>query len=152
MKDLTSQQHAHNATMYHQHCAVCGSQDHLQLGLQFSPQTDGSMRVTFKGGERFQGYRDRMHGGVLATIIDAAMTHCLFANGMAGVTADLHLRYLHPVNTRDEIEVSCVIRRHRHQVLYLSADVQQENDVKVRAEGRFWEVTDDSEFAAGEQD
>ncbi len=130
------------AAEQHPHCVVCGQNDLFRLGLQFSPQADGSMHVAFAGGKQFQGYRNIMHGGVLAMVLDSAMTHCLFAHGMAGVTADLHIRYLQPVLADKELAVTCAITQRKLKLLTLRAAVRQEGTVKVRSEARFWQVSE----------
>jgi len=133
--------HAFTAAEHHPQCVVCGNDDFFSLGLKFRPQADGSMRVVFPGGLRFQGYRNMIHGGILAMIIDAAMTHCLFTRGIAGVTADLQLRYLRPVMVHQEVEVTCSIGDQKHQILPLTAEVRQAGKVKVRGEARFWKIS-----------
>ncbi len=100
------------------------------------------MHVTFAGGKRFQGYQDIIHGGILAMVLDSAMTHCLFAQGMVGVTADLHIRYLHPVLADTEITVTCSITKQKLKMLTLQAEIRQEGQAKVISEARFWRVSE----------
>jgi acyl-coenzyme A thioesterase PaaI-like protein len=100
------------------------------------------MRVTFGGGNRFQGYRNIIHGGILAMVLDSAMTHCLFARGIVGVTADLHIRYRHPVPADKEIIVTCTVTQRKLKLLTLNAELQQEGHVKVLCEARFWRLSE----------
>jgi acyl-coenzyme A thioesterase PaaI-like protein len=49
---------------------ACGSGG---LGLHFDAQPDGSVEGVFDCASAYQGYQDRLHGGVVATLADAAM-------------------------------------------------------------------------------
>jgi len=51
----------------------------------------------FRADRALQGYRGILHGGMIAALLDAAMTHCLFRRSVRAVTADLHVRFLHPI-------------------------------------------------------
>jgi len=42
------------------------------------------------------GYDGLLHGGIVATALDAAATQCLFAHGVDGLTALLNIRYRRP--------------------------------------------------------
>jgi acyl-coenzyme A thioesterase PaaI-like protein len=77
----------------HPECLVCGSDRADGLALRFERQADGSVVAEFDCSAVFQGYPDRLHGGIVAMLLDAGMTHCLFARNIAGLTAKLNIRY-----------------------------------------------------------
>lgn len=81
----------------HAECLLCGGDNPLSLGLAFEPDGEGGVFADFKPHARLQGYAGILHGGVSAALLDAAMTHCLFHRGVRAVTADLRVRYAHPV-------------------------------------------------------
>ena len=76
---------------------LCGDHNPLSLRLDFRPDAEGGVRADLQGGARLQGYDGILHGGVVAALLDAAMTHCLFHHGVVGLTAELRVRYLKPV-------------------------------------------------------
>ena len=82
------------ANQSHPCCAICGMGSLFNLDLKFHAESDGSMSVIVHNGARFQGYPDRMHGGIISMLFDATMTHCLFAQGIIGVTASLNINYI----------------------------------------------------------
>ena len=63
----------------HPSCVVCGTRNAGGLGLRFREEADGSVVASFPCDSQYQGYPDRLHGGVVSMLLDAAMTHCLFA-------------------------------------------------------------------------
>ena len=84
-------------TRAHPRCVVCSHTHPMGLGQEFVLQPDGSVESTFAGSEVFEGYSGLLHGGVTAALLDGAMTNCLFAHGVEGLTAELTVRYRDPV-------------------------------------------------------
>ena len=81
----------------HCNCIVCGSDNPISLGLRFDARPDGCVRSQFKGTSLFQGFRGIIHGGIIAALLDSAMTHCLFHHGVEALTGDLQVRFRKPV-------------------------------------------------------
>ena len=82
----------------HPGCIACRDQAQGGLGLRFQREgTDGVVGV-FPCDPQYQGYPDRLHGGIIALALDAAMTHCLFLRRAQAVTAKLEIRYRKPVH------------------------------------------------------
>lgn len=56
------------------------------------------MIATFSGNPGLQEYEGQLHGRVISSLLDAAMTHCLFHHGIEAVTGELYVRFVffHP--------------------------------------------------------
>lgn len=121
----------------HPHCIVCGTDNPHGLQLKFSVQPDRSVHATFRGGAAYQGYPDALHGGLLATLLDAAMTNCLFSRGISAVTARLNVRYLSPARWYQPCEITARLERTARDVRYLNGEVRQDGHVVARASGTF---------------
>lgn len=78
-----------------------------------------------------------LHGGVIATLLDAAMTHCLFHRGVAAVTADLHVRYVRPVACGSCLEIGAQILKVSHPLFHLRAEIACNGLVGAWAEAKF---------------
>jgi SAM-dependent methyltransferase/acyl-coenzyme A thioesterase PaaI-like protein len=121
----------------HPHCVVCGSDSPNGLRLSFSVQPDRSVHSRFDGGAAYQGYPDAIHGGLVATLLDAAMTNCLFALGITAVTARLNVRYVAPALWYRPCDVSGRLLRSARGVRYLASEVRQDGRVVAEATGTF---------------
>lgn len=121
----------------HARCVACGSRDGHPPRLRFTVAGDGAVEARVPGRAMYEGYAGMLHGGVIATLLDAAMTNCLFAHGHCGVTADLHIRYRHPVESRVACRLRAWIERASQPLFVLRAELKQGNHCKVTAVGKF---------------
>jgi len=90
---------------WHGGCVACGGRNGQGLRLQFRVRETGRVETSFACAAAFEGFPGFLHGGIIATLLDAAMTNCLFAHGIVAMTAELTIRYLLPVRTGDEATV-----------------------------------------------
>jgi uncharacterized protein (TIGR00369 family) len=79
-----------------QSCFACGKNNDNGLKLSFST-ANGKTVSEFSLHEHFQGYKGVVHGGIVATILDEAMIHAAMAEGLFPVTAEITVRYKHPL-------------------------------------------------------
>jgi len=126
------------ARQIHPHCAVCGRDNTLGLGLEFHPDENGGMTVVLSGSPQLEGYPDRLHGGIIAALFDAAMTHCLFARGLTGVTATIEVRFLQPVAANQAVSVHAQVEKQKSHLFWLTGILQQDDQLKARAKAKFW--------------
>ena len=80
----------------HPTCPFCANTVDSLVRLPFERTADG-VSATFSCDPALCGYQDMIHGGIIAGILDAAMTNALFARDTAAATARLEIRYPHPL-------------------------------------------------------
>ena len=79
------------------YCFACGSKNPLGLNLQFTLEGDGTCSTEFTASQHHQGFRDVLHGGLIATIADDLMNNHLFRMyGASTATAELTSRFKKP--------------------------------------------------------
>jgi uncharacterized protein (TIGR00369 family) len=128
------------ARSHHPGCFACREPVRGGLGLRFRTRLDGSVIARFPCASDYQGYPGRLHGGIEAMLLDAAMTHCLFARGIHAVTARLDVRYRRPVGIEKAVWVTARLLRRTRRLCILTAEIVQEGVVCTEAEGRFFEA------------
>ena len=124
-------------TSRHPHCWVCAPANQDGLAVDFRPDGAGAVEGSFPCGQRYAGYSGLLHGGVVSALLDGAMTNCLLARGFSGVTADLQVRFLHPVIIGKPVTVRGWLERTRGRIQILGADLQQDGRVLATAVGKF---------------
>ena len=121
----------------HAGCWACGPDNDHGLQLAFTAAADGSVSGSFDCNAAYTGYPGFIQGGVVATLLDSAMTNCLFAKGFVGVTADLRIRYLRPLMVGREVSVRAWPERSRRLTHELGAELVQDGEPVARATGKF---------------
>ena len=127
---------------YHARCVVCASPHNKALGLDFEVKLDGSVQGECVPSASFEGYNGLLHGGGITSLLDGAMTNCLFAHGIVAVTAELNVRFRHPVELLEPLEVTANISRRTPPLFHLEARLTQGGILKAKAAAKFMEIPD----------
>ena len=123
----------------HSKCVVCGCRNENGLHLAFDVSDGQSVTATFQCNETFEGYHGMLHGGVISSILDGAMGHCMFARGKTAVTVEMTTRFRHPVVTNIDAVVSARVIRVAHPLYLLEAKIVQDGKVKATAKAKFYD-------------
>ncbi|MBN2719356.1 MAG: PaaI family thioesterase [Deltaproteobacteria bacterium] len=123
----------------HCHCIACGNANPASLRLYFDLRPDGSVAGTFKGSSLLQGYPGILHGGIISSLLDAAMTHCLFHHSIEAVTGELIVRFLHPVPCNAQLHIRARLIESRSILHRLESEVLHGNKKLAKATARFME-------------
>jgi acyl-coenzyme A thioesterase PaaI-like protein len=108
------------------------------MGLALrAPQPDGSVSASFHGHSALEGYPGLLHGGVIAALLDGAMTNCLFARGIRALTVELKVRYHAGVVAAEESLLRAWMEDDTSGLFQLRAELRQGGTVKASATGKF---------------
>ena len=121
----------------HPHCFAGKPVTEGGLGAEFSVQSDGKLRGVFPCDERFESYPGVIHGGVVSTVLDAAMTNCLFSRGIHAMTGELTVRFHESVKTSEPAIIAAELESARGSLCLLKAELRQGGQVKVTATAKF---------------
>jgi uncharacterized protein (TIGR00369 family) len=120
------------------HCFCCGKQNSRGLGLRFRYPEKGRAETECVIPEYFTGWKKMTHGGFLAMLLDETMAHSCISEALSGVTVDIRVRYLKPVEVGERIRVVGRISQAKSRILETEASVFDEaGDTVARANGRF---------------
>ena len=106
-------------------------------GLQVSEVEDGVGRVVVDAGDHHLNAHGSVHGGVLATMLDAAMGTAVTATGRElPVTVSLTVTYLEP-GQPGRLEATARVRKAGKRLLVVEGEVTQDGDVVADALATF---------------
>lgn len=125
------------ARRQHTECHLCGKNMPHGFRLQFCVQPDQAIQADYQPEASRQGYRGILHGGVIASLLDSAMTHALFARGIVAVTARLSVRYRHPIRIDVPVVVRGWVIDANLPVCNVAAEIRQEGRLLAQASGLF---------------
>lgn len=131
----------------HPDCLLCGTRTGFGFCVKFQAGTPGKVQANFACHSLLQGYPETLHGGVTAALLDAAMTNCLFSLGVAAVTAELTIRYLHPIDPRGAVELSAALESSHPPLHRIKAAVRQNGITVARAKATFFERSPNTQLA-----
>lgn len=116
-------------------CLVCGFKNDLSLKAEFYELEDKSLCALVKFKDVHQGYPARVHGGILAAILDETIGRAMMpytGEEKWGVTISLTTKYKKPVPINEEIRIIGKITSDNGQV-YEGEGYILLNDDKIAA-------------------
>jgi acyl-coenzyme A thioesterase PaaI-like protein len=122
---------------FHSTCFACGVDNPFGLHLQFEVNENG-VRTTTVINQRFQSYEGVIHGGILATILDSAMLHCLHSQfGHNPITCRLDLRYRQRAPNGEPVTVQAFLVQRRRDMCWVRGTIQYGDKICAEATGVF---------------
>ena len=121
----------------HRGCVACGAENPYGLRLRFFRQDDGSVTAACPCRKELAGYDGLLHGGIAATMLDSAMSNCLFAAGVTAMTAEMNLKYRAPVLIGRAAVLKAWLVSDLCPLYIVKSELAQDGEVKVSAEAKF---------------
>lgn len=78
-------------------CFCCGAENAIGLKLAFEMTPGGRMRTVWTPRKEHQGFKDIVHGGLVATVLDEVMIRMLYLSGIEAVTAEMETKLIRPL-------------------------------------------------------
>lgn len=81
------------------HCLVCGKDNPHSFHARFYNLEDGKIAVELLPTEVLQGFPDRLHGGVISTVMDELLNRAILVSRpeIVSVTMELSVKFRKPV-------------------------------------------------------
>jgi uncharacterized protein (TIGR00369 family) len=120
-------------------CFGCGGANSRGMQLAFE-QDDARQRIVgrFRLGDEYQGGSGFLHGGIIALLLDEAMSKATRFHSQTAVTAELRVEYMRPIRVNSDIVVEGFVTRRDGRQLYHEGEIRNEaGDLLARGEGRF---------------
>jgi uncharacterized protein (TIGR00369 family) len=118
------------------YCFACGKDNPEGMHLKFAFDRDRKHFVShFRLGKRFTGPPGYCHGGIIATILDDAMSKLNKLRDVIAATSQLRVEYLRPVPLHTPLHVESRELRKRGRRLTHAAQIF-DSQGKVLARGR----------------
>lgn len=117
-------------------CFACGKEN--PFGLQVNPDIapDGAeVKIECTPPGHFQGWANVIHGGILSTLLDEAITYVGIASfDCPAVTAQLEIRFKNPAMAGDKLTVTANRVKMTTRLIEAEAYIDSENGTRI-AEG-----------------
>jgi uncharacterized protein (TIGR00369 family) len=122
-------------------CFGCGPANLNGLHLEFLLADDGSV-VSFPFVSRaFDGHPGYLHGGIIATLLDEAMSKAVRAKGLPSMTRRMEVDYLLPVPSESHLRIEGRVARSESRKHWAEARILSEKGIVLaEATGFFIEA------------
>ncbi len=116
-------------------CFVCGDSG-LKLDFQGS---EGYAEAELVSPSDFEGYEDRLHGGMTATLLDEVMAKAISTWGEEVVTVRLTIRFRSPITSGKRLLLKGEVRDRRGNLVWAKGEViiVEGGEVAAQAEGKY---------------
>jgi len=86
-------------------CFGCGVASTVGLHLDFAVAPDLAVVASASISDQYEGPPGYLHGGIIATLLDEAMSKANRAHGTTAMTRQMQVEYLHPVPSCTPIQI-----------------------------------------------
>ncbi len=125
----------------HNRCFGCGQDNLTGLRLEFLLAADGSVVCLPAIQDTFEGHPAYLHGGIIATLLDEAMSKAVRAGGWTAMTRHMEVDYLRPVPSRTPLRIEGRVIRSEGRKHWAEARIEgAQEKLLARAKGVFIEI------------
>ncbi len=118
-------------------CFACGGQNPIgmHLGIELG---DGTARTEWVPSANFVGWEEKVHGGILATLLDEVMAWAPASHDSWAVTAEMRIRFRAPANPGERLVATGHVTDRRRRIYHVAGEVRGEDGRLIaEAQGRF---------------
>ncbi len=114
-------------------CFACGRDNAIGMRLKIE-LGEGVARTTWVGGHDYVGWSDKLHGGIIATLLDEVMAWAPSSFDSWAVTAEMNVRYRSPALPGETLEATGRVVERRRRIYRVAGEVRGA-DGRLVAEG-----------------
>jgi uncharacterized protein (TIGR00369 family) len=118
-------------------CFACGSSNPIGMRLEIE-LGEGTASTTWTPGVDYVGWEEKVHGGLLATLLDEVMAWAPSSYDSWAVTAEMRIRFRSPANPGEPLSASGWVTARRRRIYDVRGEVRAaDGRLIAEAEGRF---------------
>ena len=140
--ELSSKEHLKPFTHAPQNrCFGCGLANPAGLHLEFLIAPGGTVVSIATVGEDFEGHPGYLHGGIIATLLDEAMSKAVRVLGQPAMTRNMEVDYRRPVPSRVPIRIEGRVVRSELRKQWAEASIlSAQGTVLAHSKGLFIQI------------
>lgn len=116
------------------YCIACGRENPIGMKLDFV-LTDDGIETSYVFPKVFQGYKDTVHGGMVALLLDEIMVNLpLRKDKIPAVSADIKVKLKKPLAVGDEVLARAKYLKTRSRFFIIKGEVIRKKDNELIAE------------------
>jgi uncharacterized protein (TIGR00369 family) len=126
-------------------CFICGDKNPFGLNVEFH-QKDGKVVGEYVVQERFQGYKNILHGGILSSLLDEVMIKSILAQNILTLTCEIKVRFKKPVKIGQRLLLEGKSTENRSKIIFAEGKIiNEDGETLATAEGKFFRAEGEME-------
>jgi acyl-coenzyme A thioesterase PaaI-like protein len=122
-------------------CFACGEGNPHGLRLRFTCVEAGRVEAGWEPRREFEGFQGVIHGGIVSTVLDEAMSKAVSSLGWQALTAELRVRLKHTVCSGESLQVrGWVVERRKRRIVTEATLTDGQGVEKARAWATFLQL------------
>lgn len=118
-------------------CFACGGQNPIGMHLEIV-LGDGTASTEWVPTAAFVGWEEKVHGGILATLLDEVMAWAPASHDSWAVTAEMNIRFRAPASPGERLVATGRVTDRRRRIYHVTGEVRgADGRLVAEAEGRF---------------
>ena len=113
------------------YCFVCGPQNPFGLKLSIE-KTEKGARTYYKAQKVHQGFKNILHGGITATLLDEVMVWSAFLHGYPAVTLTLEVNFRKPIHTGQFLTIEGELKEINKKRVYAVSRILYEGNIVAK--------------------
>jgi acyl-coenzyme A thioesterase PaaI-like protein len=118
------------------HCFACGSTNPIGMSLKIE-LGDRRASTTWIPGSDFVGWSDRVHGGLIATVLDEVMAWAPSSDDAWAVTSSFTVRFHAPVSPGERLRADGWVEGQRRRIYDVKGEVRAGDRLIAEASGTY---------------
>ncbi len=115
-----------------EHCFACGRANPIGLKLSFDLDLiERKVTTVFQPDRRHQGWKNRLHGGLLSTVMDEVMVNAAYMMDIPAVTGEMTIRFRSPTDTQQRLTFTGRITEVRAKFLQAVAECRTDDGTSI---------------------
>ncbi len=115
-------------------CFACGADNPIGMRLHIEIG-EGTAQARWTAGHDYVGWSDKLHGGIIATLLDEVMAWAPSSYDSWAVTAEMSIRYRSPATPGEQLIATGRVAERRRRIFEVVGEVRGADD-RLIAEGR----------------
>ena len=116
------------------YCFACGPKNPIGLHMKVSYIGDRAVS-RLRLSREFEGWKDVVHGGIVATILDEIMAYAVMQFVGKGVTTSLQVTYRAPLPVGEEVQAVGYVTERKSRGAVAKGEIRRANDDRLIATG-----------------
>ena len=104
-------------------CFVCGEKNERGLKIDFKPGEENSAVAETSLSRTYEGYEGIIHGGIISTLLDEAMSKTIHFHKLAAVTAELTVRFKNSLPADTKFTVYAQVKEIKGKLIFTEANI-----------------------------